>query len=157
MAVETLLLAGTLVSAGTQILGGIAAANQASFEADVAKGNAQIAKQQAAMEAERLRRDTQRRLGATKAAFGASGVTLAGAPIEVIADQASVGEEDAQLILFGGQAKSRQELANAAGAKSRGQQSLIGGLGSAAGTGLTGVGNIAARFNKTPGQVVGFE
>ncbi len=128
IAASTLMIIGTIASAATSVIGGIAANNQARFQSDVAKQNAQLAQQRAAAEAERTRRDTQRRLGATKTAFGASGVTLAGSPVEVLADQAAVGEEDAQLDLFGGAVQSRQELVNAKAARSQGQQALIGVL-----------------------------
>lgn len=129
------------------MLGGLAARNQAEFESDVAKQNATISRQRAAAEAARVRRDTQRRIGATQNAFGASGVTLEGTPIEVLGDQAMVGEEDAQLILFGGEGEAYQHLADASAAKSRGDSAIIGGIGNATGSLLTG----SAQFKQTFG------
>lgn len=138
MGLETLFISGLIASAGSQVLGGIAAKNQGDYEAAVARNNAVMAKQQSQLEAERTRKDTMRRLGAQKTAFGASGVTLSGSALDVASDSAFVGEQDAQLILYGGDVRQTQFLHDAGAAKIRGNQGLIAGLGGAAGTAMTG-------------------
>lgn len=177
MGIETAILLGV---AGASIAGGIsakkAAGRQASqtqqqaeaqaavarqnakFELRLGDRNAEAAILQAAAEEERLRTDRERRISATRAAFGASGVQLQGSPLDVIADQVMTAEEDALLIRFGGELAAQQarltgailarrELQTALGVETTGQlradalraqgtASLISGIGGAAGTAL---------------------
>lgn len=139
---------GGIASVGGQVIGAISSKNQADYEADVANTNAKISRQQAAAEAARTRRDTQRRLSASRTAIAASGVTLEGSPLDLLQDQAMIGHEDAALQEYGGEARAAGFRGEAAAARSRGTASLLGGLGTAGGTALTS----AATFKQTFGD-----
>lgn len=128
---------GTLVGGVGQILGGVAALQQGRFAAEVARANAQAARQQAAAEEIRVRRERVRRIGATRAAFGAAGVTLEGSPLDVLAEQALEAEEDALLVRFGGRVRARQFGLEATLAQQAGTAGLFGGLAGGLGTILT--------------------
>lgn len=101
------------------------ARQNAAFELRLAERNAQAAIQQAGAVETRLRRDRDRRIESTRAAFGASGVQFQGSPLEVIADEALEAEEDALLIRFGGvQAAQQARLAGAILARREEQEAL---------------------------------
>ena len=141
-----LMIIGTIVSAGAAVMGAVAAKNQADFQSDVAKQNAKIAQQRAAAEAARIRRDNQRRIGSQTTGFGAAGVTIEGSAADALDQSTMIGEEDAQLALFGGSLDARQQSINAKAAKSSGNAALVGGLGRAGGTALTGAATFAKEF-----------
>lgn len=129
------------------------ARENAAFELELAEHNAEAAIQQAAAQEVILRRDRDRRISTTRAAFGAAGVQLQGTPLEVLADEAMEAEEDALLIRFGGERAAeqarltgailaRRELQTALGFQTSGQlradslraqgtASLISGFGAA--------------------------
>ena len=134
------------------------ARQNAAFELQLAERNALAAIQQAEAEEVRLRRDRERRISSTRAAFGASGGQFQGTALDVIADEVMEAEEDALLIRFGGvqaaqQARlagailARRELQTALGVETTGQlradairaqgtASLLSGFSGAAGTAL---------------------
>lgn len=146
MGLETMMIAGLAISAGTTVMSGIASSNQAKYEADVARNNAIMARQQAALDANRMRRDTARRLGAQKTGFAASGVTLTGSALDVAEDTGRIGEEDAQLVLYGGAGRATNYEAQARGAKSRATASLFSGIAGGASTALTGASQYKLAF-----------
>lgn len=138
-----LILAGTALTAGAAVYSGVQAHNQGKYQSALAEQNARLSQQRAAAEAARLRRDTMRRLGATTAGFGASGVTLAGTPGEVLGDQAVTLEEDSTLVLFDGAADARRHRAEGAAAAARGEAALVGSALGATGTLFAGAGTYA--------------
>lgn len=92
----------TLAIAGSAVLNAVgtfqqgrARADASEFNAQIAEQNAALARQQGAENADRTRREGRRRAGAIRAAFGASGVSLEGSPIDVLTDQAVENELDA--------------------------------------------------------------
>lgn len=119
------LAVGLILSAATTAVAGYASYQQGQFQADVARTradfaskvhtqNAEIAKQlgernakaaiDAAASRERLfRRSRSRQIANARAAFGASGVQLAGTPLEVLSDAITSVSLDAHLIRHGGQ------------------------------------------------------
>lgn len=135
----------------------------AQFYRAIGEHNAQAAVQRAAAEEARLRRDRSRRLGAMRAQIGATGAAFEGTPLDVLADQAMSAEEEAMLVRWGGAREAEQErlraamlsrnelvsagaslwqgAASASALRAQGTQSLIGGLGGAGSTLLTGYGN----------------
>lgn len=100
-----------------------AARQSAQFSQELGERNAIAAEQQAGAEEARVRRDSQRRLGALRARFGASGFTFAGSPLEVLADQAMEAEEDALLVRHGGRTAAQQARLQGAVGFQRGQLS----------------------------------
>jgi len=132
-----MLMAGTAVSAGASILGGLAAKRQGDFEAKIARQNATIALQRSEAESVRVARDRDRRQGLLRATIGASGVQLTGSPLDLLAEEAMEGEEARLAVLFGGEGQARNERIRATAAKARGRAALIGGIGKGVGTSLS--------------------
>lgn len=96
----------TLVSAIGSIQQGQAATSAARSNAQIAASNAQIARATAAQDAEAKDRENRQRLGAIAASFGASGVTAAGTPLDVLGDSARQAELDRQTILYKGEIRA---------------------------------------------------
>ncbi len=165
MAIESILQAVTTPQAikgigaglkiGAQIGGGIAGRQAAQFQAGIARQNAVAIVQQAQAREVRLRREQRRRIGLTRASFGAAGVQLPGTPLDVLAEQALEAEEDAQLIRFGGRVRAREQLIRASVFEAQGRGSILGGFSAAGGTFLRAqqagaFGDIFAPFRRRP-------
>lgn len=120
MTIETALLVGSMVtstvgalsSAGAASAQAEAAANAAQYKQSVARRNQQIAEQkrqlalqQARIDAEDKRRENRRKLSEIRASYGASGIDLAGSPLDVLEDSALELELDARRIQHAGQVK----------------------------------------------------
>lgn len=114
-----LAIAGTVMSVMGALQQGKAASNAAKFNASVADRNALIARQQAEEDVNRQRRDTRRRMGSIRARFGASGVDLAGSPLDVIEDSAAEAELDALTIQHQGELKAQGFDINASMSRTR--------------------------------------
>lgn len=97
-------------SVGMQAIGmiqqGQAQANAARYNAAIADRNAQIATDQANQDAQQQQRVARQRIGAIRAGYGASGVDVAGSPLDVLADSASQAELDRQTILYKGKLRA---------------------------------------------------
>ncbi len=99
-------IVGTLVSAVGAIQQGQAAAASARANAQIAERNATVARASAAQDAEAKDRENRIRLGAIAAGYGASGVSLAGTPLDVLADSARQAELDRQTIVYKGELRA---------------------------------------------------
>ncbi len=181
------LAVGVGLSAVGSIIGGIGASKaaksegklaeeNAAFQAEIARENAafirlvsernaQAAIQQSVVEADRLRRDRERRISATTAAFARTGIALSGSPIEALAGQAAQAEEDVFLVLAGGkfeaqqariegEIRARNQLLDAIGfnqqgdvaaavAENRSDAALFGGIFGGVAQAVTGFGQVA--------------
>lgn len=124
MGLETI----AIIGAAGALTQGLAGFQQARFQQAVAKRNEAAARDQAAAEEERFRRDRQRRIGATRAAFAASGTRVEGSPLEVLADQAMIAEEDALLIRHGGEIRAGEQALRAKVAGQQAAGSLLSGF-----------------------------
>lgn len=89
-------LAGAVISAIGSIQQGQAAKNAAEYNAEVVKNNAQIARQQGDAQVEQIRRQSVLGLGDMRASFAASGVSMEGSPLDIVADSAYQYELDKQ-------------------------------------------------------------
>lgn len=98
--------AGTIFQAIGTLQRGQAAKAAGRYNAEVAERNAATARRQAAMDAETQKRESDKRLGAIVAGYGASGVTLEGSPLDVLASSASEAERDRQTILYKGELRA---------------------------------------------------
>lgn len=72
------------------------------YNAAVAEQNAVQARLQAASSAKIQREQSERLLGAQQAAYGASGITMEGTPLDVLANSATNAERDRQTIMYKG-------------------------------------------------------
>ena len=138
MALTTLLLAGMAASGAAGVVGAIGAIQSGRNSREIEKANATIAAQRALSEAEQHRIDTQRKLGSTRAAYGASGVGIAGTPMEVLGDDILTASRENELILWGGRSESIGHSMRGKAAQTAGIGQGISTLGNAAGTVLTG-------------------
>lgn len=85
---------------------GEAGAAAAAFNSAAATRNAGIARQQAADDAAAQRRTAVQTMGAMRAGYGASGVTLEGSPLEVLESSARNAELDNQMIRYKGELRA---------------------------------------------------
>lgn len=138
-----LMVVGTLVSAVGAIQQGQAAAAAARTNAEIADRNAKVARATAAQDAETKDRENRLRLGAIIANYGASGVSMAGTPLDVLGDSARQAEFEKQTILYKGDLRAMGfedsaslDRANAKAAKRAGYFKAGSAL-------LSGAGNIA--------------
>lgn len=136
---------GTGVAVAGQIQAGKQADEAGKASAEAEAQNAKAAQDAAALEAGQVRRKNLLRLGTQRANAAKSGVLIDDSAADVIYDSAIQGELEAQSVLYGGASqasyyKSRGSLARLEGsnAKSasgtRAGATLIGGIGSAAGS-----------------------
>lgn len=136
--------ASAAVGAVGAIQQGRAASAAANYNASVSERNAQIEEMQAAEDAERSRRATRRRLGAMRAAYGASGVALEGSPMDVLEDSYAEGELDALTIQYQGRMAAMNSRENARLERMRGRASKTAGYLKAGTSLLTGAANVAS-------------
>jgi hypothetical protein len=135
---------GSVMSAQAQKKEGEAAKEAAQYNAAISRRNAEISMDQAAMDAEAQGRDARAKAGSMRAAYGASGVTMEGSPLDVLESSAITAEQDRQTILYKGRIKAlgfedEATLYDMSGenaeerGNSRSTATLLGGIGSAAG------------------------
>ena len=125
----------TAVSAIQQ---GNAARETGEYNAAIAERNAGIARDQANADAEAQGRFARQKIGAARAAYGASGVTLEGSPIDVLAMSASNAELDRLNILHAGEIKAMGYRDTAQLDRMKGEAAQSKGYGDAASAILTG-------------------
>ncbi len=136
--------AATALSAVGAVSQGQQAKSAAEFNARQAERNAAIARQRAAGAAERIRRQAGREEGRRVAGFLASGIQLAGSPLDFLADAAAEAELEARLAEQGGAIESASLLERADVSRFEGQQAQTAGFLSA---GRTILGGAAAAFD----------
>lgn len=129
-----LLAASAAISAVGSIRQAQATAAAANYNAQVADRNATVARQQAAADEVRQRSVNSRRLGSIRAAYGASGVTMEGTPLEVLEDSAAQAELDALTIRYKGELAAIGANDEATLQRSRAKNARAEGNISAAGT-----------------------
>lgn len=165
------LIVATIFSAGSSVIAGVQAYQQARFQAQfalvsaefqarIARQNADIALQlgerdaKAALDAAEaregaVRRDRMRRLSAARAAFGAMGTQLAGTPLEVLSDAFLTAELDAHLVRHQGEVEAVNARLQAQLTARREELSAVGILFSGQGTALL------ANFQATQSLIAG--
>lgn len=156
---EIALVASTLLSAGSSIVGGMqqnaAADRQAEADrsnAEQSRINAGVALNASEAEAARTQQATRRRVATAANQAGASGIDPGfGSPLDVMADISAEGALDAQIQRWKGSNQGRSYLAQASGyeqranaAEAAGSDAFTGGLIRAGTTVLGG----AARYGQ---------
>lgn len=147
-----LMVAATAVSAVGAIASGQAQANASKYQANVAMQNANAAQQQAQQAAMLQQQKTQKMLGATTAAYGASGVTSEGSPLDVLASSASNAELDRQTILYQGHVRAAGYTSDAQLDNMAASSATTNSYFSAAGALLSGG---AKAYGRSPGAGLG--
>lgn len=133
------------VQAASQVIGGINASKQAEFEGQVYEQQAARAKEVAAENERDFRKNQSAALAEYRAAAGAGGVSLdVGSPLASFVDFAGETELQAQRIRKGGETNVTRLQQQAALSRMAGNNALIGGLGRAGSTLLTGYANYKA-------------
>lgn len=99
------MLGGAVSAMGAQAQGQSAAMAQ-QFNADIAGRNAGLARDAAAYDASIQERNARMQMGAIRAAYGASGVTAEGSPLDVLQMSVTNAERDRQQILYRGELKA---------------------------------------------------
>lgn len=141
MGVETALIVGTALSAGSALYSGYQAREQGQYEQAQADADAQAAIGAGKVEAERIRKITKQRQAAARAALASSGVSVdVGSGEEVQRDILQAGEQDALTAILSGRNTGQRLRAEGAGAASRGQQELFGSVLGAGGALAQGYG-----------------
>lgn len=138
------IISATAAVAGTATTA-VAASNQAEFEEDLAKRNADIEAQKAEIEVERVQRERERRLGALRASAGASGIGVqTGTPLDLLGQVARRSAEDEAITRIGGRERVTQQVIAGRAAGTRGQTALLGGALDTTGTAASGIADIQA-------------
>ena len=147
-----LALAGTAISAVGMIQSANAQsaaarhnAQLADRDAIVAEQNRKLALRTARIDAEDKRRNSRRVLASIRAQYGASGLSLAGSPLDVLEDTAVEQELDAQRVEFEGRARGREGALQALGLQKDASSAKTAGYIGAFGTALSGVGTALSR------------
>lgn len=104
-----------------------AATAAAGYNAELMEQNARISREQAAADVKQMRRDNIRQLGDTRAAWGASGLTMEGTPLTMLEDLAAEQEMDVQRRVYIGELEARGFFNNAALERRKGQHALVMG------------------------------
>lgn len=148
-------IASGVVGAMGAMQQGKAASDAANYQAQVADRNAKIARQQAAVEQDDQRRENMRQLGAIRAAYGGSGLEMAGSPLDVLEDTSIEQELDVDRIGYRGtlRALGETDKANLARAEAENAKSAgaIGAVSSIlkAGTSLLGNSTVKSSLKLT--------
>lgn len=134
-----LMVAAAVVSAAGAMASANAAKGQAEAQAkaaeyqqqvqmrnqQIADQNRIVALQQGEIDAEDQRRENRRMLSSIRTAYGASGLQMAGSPLDVLEDSAAEGELDAQRKQFEGRVRGRESALQMLEA---GDQAVLSGL-----------------------------
>lgn len=140
---ESLLLAGTILSVASTGLATYASVQQADYNKKVANANAQAALDQANYSAQRLRERNQRTLGSQRANAAAHGLALdSGSYNDLLTDSSIQGELDVQAELYKGRVGATRQYNEAGLENMRGNNALISGSVSAAGSAASGASKI---------------
>lgn len=160
-AVVPLAIAGTLISAAGAVQQGVAAREQAQYQSAVARNNQIIAQQKAedarlrGAEAERRRRiETAQLIGRQRASAAAAGVVVdEGSALDLVADTAAIGEQDALTIrtnaereALGFEAQRANFEAEEQLSTLRGRNAQTAGFIQAGSTLLTGASRVSSRW-----------
>lgn len=127
------------------VIGAVSAVSQAQQQKSAAKYNQKVAenqavsaRQEAAANADMQRRKSAKTIGSMQAAYGASGVTSEGSPLEVLEESARNAELDRLSILWSGETRAMGYQATANLEGSRASNAMASGLLSAAGSAAKG-------------------
>ena len=134
--------AGSLISAKGQLDAGDAARRAGNAEGDLLEKNANRVEEMGKYTAFRHNMKVKKVLGAGRAAYAASGVTMSGSAMDVMRESAVEGERDRLTILYNATVKADTMRDQADIARYRGEAAQAAAQYKAAGTVLSGAGSI---------------
>lgn len=150
-------VAGTVLSAGSTVLGGVAASNAANYQAQVARNNAVIAEQNASaanaagqVQAQQASMKNAARVAAIKASQAANNVDVnSGSALDVQVSERETGQHDSETVLhnamlqsYGYRTQATNYRADAGLQQSKADSAIPGALLGAGGTLLGGAGRV---------------
>lgn len=130
--ITTAFIATTVISVGSQIMGGMAANKASKREASLLDEQAALAQAEAQAEATRKANENRKFLKRQKLAFLKNGVTLEGSPLFVLEETLEKGQEEVNAISRQGDARARLFSARAEQTRNEGRSQLVGGFMGAA-------------------------
>lgn len=156
------------VLAAAAVVSAVGAISDSQHQASADKYNARVAEQnsgaalsQASAAAQLQQEQAQREIGATTAAYGASGITMDGTAIDVLRNSASMAERDKQNILYKGQLQAAGYQDEAQLDRMSASAALTGGYYKAAGAVLKGgssiYGKVGTGLPKSPNRAYGMD
>ena len=104
---------GSATGALGAIFSGQSARMAAEYNAQIAEQNARLTLQQGAEDERKTRVIARKTLGQMRANYGASGVTMEGSPVEIMAESAAAAELDALNVRYQAQSKAAMLRAGA--------------------------------------------
>lgn len=137
-------------SAGLDAVAGVFGYLAAENARSVARSRADMIRAAAEANAQRYSEQAAAQNAQRKVMFLASGVTLAGSPIDVLDTQARVASENIASIRMGGEIDAFDEEQQGENAMVGGRNALLGGI--AAGAGAAAKGAYASSLMKSPGD-----
>lgn len=150
MAVAAIPLIATVVSTAVSAVGQMqqakAQSQAANYNQKVSQRSAKIALQQGAQDAEAQRRKNLITLGAMRGAYGASGVTAEGSPLDVLESSATNMELDRQTILTKARLRAMGYSDDATLSGMSGDSASSAGYVGAAGILLSGAGKAYGQY-----------
>lgn len=135
-----LMVAGAAMSAIGQLQQAQTARAVGRYNQQLGERSAGIARDQTAAEITRQQRTARRVQGAARAAYGASGVTMEGSPLDVLEDNATQAEIDTLTLRYRGELRAQGYEQEGSMARFRGNQQARAGRMAAAGTLLSSYG-----------------
>lgn len=136
---EIALLAGTTMAATGSLMQGYQTKKYQEFQASQDEQQAKGELASAEIEAQNIRRAVKSQIGATRAAYAASGVQAgSGTPLVVEKDINQAGESDALMAVLGGRNRSSSLRASAGAYRASGDAAMTGSYLNAGGTLLSG-------------------
>ena len=121
------------VSAGLDLMSGVFGYLSSLNAASIAQSQASLMVTAAEANAQRYSEQAAQSEAQQKAMYLASGVTLAGSPVDALATSARLANENITSILMGGEREAEQERMAGVNAEMQGRSALVGGLGQATG------------------------
>lgn len=125
------------VSAGMDLLSGVFGYLSAQNNASIAQSRADLIRIEAEANAQRYAEQAAQFEAHEKVMYLASGVKLAGSPIDALATTARIAHENVEAIRMGGEAKAMDEETAASNAEAQGRAALVGGFDRTVGMGIS--------------------
>lgn len=132
LAVIGVVMAGA--SAGSSVMGGMAAQKSANQEAELQREQGDQALAEAKVNADNEAFNQSQAVGKQRLAFLANGVSLEGSPTTVLEESRKYGQSAVDAIIKQGVAQKNLSYGQAQITKNQGRAALIAGYGQAAGT-----------------------